>query len=87
MQHDANLRSVAIVGAVGLTTAATAGYAIWALRSGYFMMTALASIPSWKSFDLIPILDFHESKRRESKKKHPDADPAERSWTQELLIA
>ena len=32
LQQDSELRSLAVAGTVGVTTAATAGYAIWALR-------------------------------------------------------
>jgi hypothetical protein len=70
-----------MTGVVGATTIATAGYAAWALRSGYFVMTALASIPSWKSFDLIPILDFDVRKRPVSR----DKNYGKGGWTEDLI--
>ena len=74
------MRSIVITGVVGVTSIATTGYAVWALRSGYFVMTALASIPSWKSFDLIPILEFDERSRPERR----DKKYGKGSWTEEL---
>ncbi len=80
LQADEGMRSIVITGVVGVTSIATTGYAVWALRSGYFVMTALASIPSWKSFDLIPILEFDERSRPEQRGKKYGKG----SWTEEL---
>ena len=74
------MRTIVVTGVVGVTTVATAGYAVWALRSGYFVMTALASIPSWKSFDLIPILDFDEKQRPAQR----DKKYGKGGWAEEL---
>ena len=85
LNHATHLRSVTITGVVGLTTAATAGHAVLALRSGYFAMTAMASIPSWKAFDLVPILDFQDRNRKAKKKKKKRTDPTTGVWSDELL--
>ncbi len=85
LNHVTNLRTIAFSGVVGVTTLATAGHAVLALRSGYFAMTALASLPSWKSFDLVPILDFQDKNRKEGKKKKKREAAARGVWSDELL--
>jgi hypothetical protein len=86
LNHVSHLRTIACSGVVGVTMVATAGHAVMALRSGYFAMTAIASLPSWKSFDLVPILDFQDTKRKEKKtKKRKRESAAKSTWSDELM--
>jgi hypothetical protein len=40
-----------------VTAAATAGYALWALRSGSILAMLASTFPTWMAFDPLPILD------------------------------
>ena len=35
----------------------TVGYVFWIARAGYLLSSILSSLPAWKEFDPLPILD------------------------------
>lgn len=50
-----------------VSTALSVGYVIWLVRGGSLLMTMVASLPSWSSFDPLPIVDSfeHAQKKQE----------------------
>jgi hypothetical protein len=52
-----------VIGAATMVTV-TAGYVFWALRGGFLVATVLSSLPAWASFDLLPIFDARDRRRR-----------------------
>jgi VCBS repeat-containing protein len=55
-----------IAGSVAIASAATsAGYALWALRSAHFVTSFLATIPAWRRFDPLPLINSPVVKRRD----------------------
>lgn len=57
---------------VGTTTAVTGGltvgYVIWLIRGGSLLATMVSVIPTWASFDPLPVMDrFEEEKSEEDK--------------------
>ncbi|MCP4377995.1 MAG: hypothetical protein GY794_17705, partial [bacterium] len=67
-------RELAItVGAVeGITTLMLAGYVVWIFRGGTLLSAILATIPAWKNFDPLPILDLSEKQRKRLRKRQRD---------------
>ena len=53
-------------------TALSVGYVIWSVRSGYLLATMLSSLPAWRRFDPLPILDFAAARKRDKESKNPD---------------
>ncbi len=47
---------------VGLSTAASIGYLVWSVKSGALLSSFVAALPSWRVFDPLPILEYHEAK-------------------------
>ena len=69
-QHQSSIFAENIV--VGTTTAVTGGltvgYVIWLIRGGSLLATMVSVIPSWASFDPLPVMDrFEEEKSVEDK--------------------
>jgi hypothetical protein len=48
-----------------VTTALSAGYVTWLLRSGSLVASLLAVLPAWQSVDPLPILESFEESRRQ----------------------
>ena len=49
----------------------SAGYLAWCLRGGALIASALSSLPAWRSFDPLPVLEFWE---RNNKSKNDEED-------------
>ena len=49
--------TLAVGTAVVLSGVLTVGYIVWMLRSGLFVASCMSSLPTWMSFDPLPILD------------------------------
>jgi len=45
------------------------GYVLWCLRSGTLMASALSSLPLWRTFDPLPVLDFWEREDHAAKNR------------------
>ena len=75
-----NLLSQLTAGAACLSGTLSVGYVIWCLRSGSLVASAVSSLPLWRSFDPLPVLDFWEREdhaaknRREADEATPDED-------------
>jgi hypothetical protein len=50
--------------AAGVSAVFSAGYVAWCLRSGALLASALSSLPMWRSFDPLPVLEFWEKRVR-----------------------
>jgi hypothetical protein len=59
-------RQIVFSGVVGSSTLASAGFALWTLRAGYFTAMLLTATPTWATLDVIPLLDFDVAQRRKS---------------------
>ena len=51
------LDRVAVGSSALATTSLSVGYVVWMLRGGSLFASFMTSLPAWKSFDLLPILD------------------------------
>lgn len=56
IQDDATSRRLAVGAVAAAGSAATIGYVLWTIRGGFLMATLMASLPAWRSLDLMPIL-------------------------------
>lgn len=52
-----------VVGTAGLTATLTVGYLAWSLQAGSMTSILLSSLPTWRAFDPLPVLE-HERRRR-----------------------
>jgi hypothetical protein len=48
--------------AAGVTAALSAGYVVWCLRAGTLLASVLSSLPMWRNFDPLPVLEYWEKK-------------------------
>jgi hypothetical protein len=60
MESPEEVQDFAVGAVAGLTAMLSTGYLIWCLRGGSLLASALSSIPLWRSFDPLPILEFWE---------------------------
>jgi len=61
--------------AAGLAVTATAGYVLWCLRGGSLLASMLSSIPLWRWFDPLPILESRDKdERRRKRRRRADCD-------------
>jgi hypothetical protein len=56
----------------GMLTTASAGYVMWLLRAGPLVASILSSLPAWRTFDPLPVLDFWEKKKKEEERMAKD---------------
>jgi hypothetical protein len=70
-QLDSELSVVSLASDVigGVLTTASTGYVIWLLRAGPLLASVLSSLPAWRTFDPLPVLDFWERKKRKKKEE------------------
>ena len=71
LKQDTFYKKIAFSTLVGSTTLASAGFAIWTLRAGYFTAMLLTATPTWATLDVVPLLEFDDAAR---KKQRRDAD-------------
>jgi hypothetical protein len=69
-----NLISKLTAGAAAFSGAFSVGYVLWCLRSGSLVASALSSLPLWRSFDPLPVLDFWERDGRDKKLSKEDEE-------------
>jgi hypothetical protein len=50
--------------AAGVSAVFSSGYVAWCLRSGARFASARSSLPLWRSFDPLPVLEFWEKRAR-----------------------
>jgi len=53
----------------GVLTTASTGYVIWLLRAGPLVASVLSSLPAWRTFDPLPVLDFWEKKKKKEQER------------------
>ena len=53
----------------GVLTTASTGYVLWLLHAGPLVASVLSSLPAWRTFDPLPVLDFWESKKKKKKEE------------------
>jgi hypothetical protein len=56
LQGNSQFRDVALSTASAATAALSAGYALWALKSGHLLASLLTGMPAWKHLDPIAVL-------------------------------
>jgi hypothetical protein len=54
----------------------SAGYVAWCLRSGALLASAISSLPMWRSFDPLPVLEFWEKKAHRRDKDDDELEEA-----------
>ncbi len=67
---------------VALTAGLSAGYVILLFRGGSLLASALASLPAWRSFDPLPVIEYwerDEKRRRKLARQGKQAEPPEES--------
>jgi len=61
--------------AEGVTVVTLAGCVVWFVRAGPLLASILSTMPIWRSFDPLPILDTSETKKRMKRRRmHPRDD-------------
>jgi hypothetical protein len=70
-QLDSELSVVTLSSEVigGVLTTASTGYVLWLLRAGPLVASVLSSLPAWRTFDPLPVLDFWERKKKKKKEE------------------
>ena len=70
-QLDSELSVVTLASDVigGVLTTASTGYVLWLLRAGPLVASVLSSLPAWRTFDPLPVLDFWERKKKKMKEE------------------
>ena len=70
-QLDSELSVVTLASDVigGVLTTASTGYVLWLLRAGPLVASVLSSLPAWRTFDPLPVLDFWERKKKKKKEE------------------
>jgi hypothetical protein len=71
-QHELVARVTAVTG-----TALSAGFIIWALRSGAILASFMAAMPAWQHFDPLPVVKLTRNDRKRQR------DEATRAQQQE----
>jgi hypothetical protein len=61
---DEALSTFSVGAAAGVSVVFSAGYVAWCLRSGALLASAISSLPMWRSFDPLPVLEFWEKRAR-----------------------
>ncbi|MCE9605259.1 MAG: cadherin repeat domain-containing protein [Planctomycetia bacterium] len=56
-----------VVGTAGITATLTVGYLVWSLQAGSLTSILLSSLPTWKAFDPLPVLEYE---RRRNPRMH-----------------
>jgi len=51
------LDQVVVGGSAVATTSLSVGYVVWMLRGGSLFASFVTSLPAWRSFDLLPVLN------------------------------
>jgi hypothetical protein len=65
LKDDQEMQQLVASTATAATVALTAGYAIWALKSGHLLASLLASMPVWNHFDPLPIVSDERNRRED----------------------
>jgi len=75
-QLDSELSVVTLASGVigGMLTTASTGYVIWLLRAGPLVASVLSSLPAWRTFDPLPVLDFWERKKKKEEQERMAKD-------------
>jgi hypothetical protein len=58
----------------GVLTTASTGYVMWLLRAGPIVASVLSSLPAWRTFDPLPVLDFWERKKKQEEQERVAKD-------------
>ena len=72
--HAAHITTVAIISFTGLFSI---GWVIWIFRSGSLLASFLFTLPVWKAFDPLPILEYHDRKAKKRAKAGTKTDPVD----------
>ena len=51
-----DVNSLAVGTTITVASAFSVGYVVWTLRSGYLLTSFLATLPAWRAFDPLPVL-------------------------------
>ena len=57
LKSEQEVRDLVATTAAASTAALTAGYALWALKSGHLLASLLAGMPAWRQFDPLPVVE------------------------------
>ncbi len=69
-QHSSALVEDIVVGTTtAVTGGLTVGYVIWLIRGGSLLATMISVMPTWMSFDPLPVMDRFEEERSEEDKE------------------
>ncbi|MCC6207307.1 MAG: cadherin domain-containing protein [Gammaproteobacteria bacterium] len=67
-QHALVARAVAMTGAT-----LSVGFVAWALRSSWFLASCLATLPAWRSFDPLPVVNLSRYERDRNQQDAADS--------------
>ena len=59
----------------GVSAALSAGYVAWILRAGSLLTGVASSLPAWRGFDPLPVLDANANASTKGEKTTPSNDP------------
>jgi hypothetical protein len=62
-------RKVSIGVVVGSSSLAVTGFVVWAFKSGTLVASWASSLPAWRMFDPLPVLDFKKASARRKGRK------------------
>ena len=83
-ESEARKKKLEVQIATGLSITLTAGFVSWILRAGSMVASLLASMPTWRQLDLLPILSSLDSE--EESTDSVDALKKDENVTQDELI-
>jgi hypothetical protein len=78
LTSDDSFGQYSIGAATGVSVMLSAGYVAWCLRSGALLASAISSLPMWRAFDPLPVLEFWEKNdRSRTRRKVEDEEESE----------
>ena len=80
-RYGSSFEKYAVKMAVGTTASISAGYVIWALRSGALVSSFLSTVPLWKGFDPLPVLAASTMARKRKPKGEESESEADRIFS------
>lgn len=73
----ARVESIRVGATASVMAISSAGYLFWCIRGGSLLVSVLASMPVWRWFDPLPVLEFHQGRGPKRSKNQTEPDGGE----------